>query len=219
VELLTAAFAGMQHAMHAMAQPLTLLHSRLYLASSAAFDREQVQKLIADTTGDVDHLSMVFRLMQQLVHTHCAEALIKDIPCSSWTGRLPLDAEAVFAGGQLTFNIEIPADLPMVRIDPTRTRQAILDMLSIAGQLSRHHDRIRCVADVRESAVAFRVEAFGADERQHHEMYLDDITQLRLALADACSVSQGGSFKYTLRPLVLTLELPLAHPATAINPK
>jgi hypothetical protein len=251
--------AGLGHALHAMAQPLTLLQSRLYLAGEETLDQLQARQLVADASDDVERLSMLFRMTQRLVQLDGSDWLrLEGVSCASWIDRLEPDAEAMFAGWQLRFEVRIGLPrpqasvlsqalsqaLPQVRIDPERTREAILDLLAVARDTAATEDTVICSVRPRDAMVecAFTL-ASNAYEDQPEELgseqhaleqdgsgqpgskqprseqprsELPDVAMLRLALATAISLRQQGSCRYQKEPFALMMGLPVAHPRSVL---
>jgi hypothetical protein len=158
--------------------------------------------------------------MQELVQLQSVAAEIAPVPLASILSALADDAEVVFAGGDVTFELRTssasnpPATAklstpPIVDADPRRTRHALMSILHAVREWARPGSAILCSVawDQQWAEVMFRpndpVDASFDD-------HLDDVARLRLVLAKANALSQRSLFAAGEEPFAISIKLPVA---------
>ena len=219
-------YASLLDAMHAMAQPLTLLSSHFYLAGPATGPvSEQLQN---DAVRGLEYLCTLFRLMQELVHVQSSPAQPAVVPAEVILDSLEADAEAIFAGSGHRFALcrpapgataavapekpwrtgLPPASMPRLTADPKRTRLALVSMLHLARAGAHPGSAVSCHCDfdARWLRLRLRPEQVSGSAL---EGSFDEVTRLHLALARANTLGQGAVFCLATQPFALVLELPV----------
>ncbi len=207
--------------MHALAQPITVLHSYFYLAQSAGAANPGTRQLIADGTTAVEHLSTLFRLMQELVHVQSSEAHVAAVAFSSLLGLLAEDAEAIFAGTGLRLELQTDPDpslsfvpppderLLTVCVDPKRTRHALRSMLHIVRECSQRNSTVSCSLSAEDGWLSLSIAPQTLGEAASADCF-DEGMRLHLALARANILGQQAVFSLSTQPVVLAIRLPIA---------
>jgi len=211
-------YACLKEAMHAMAQPITLLRSHLYLMRASDSGHIVSQQHLADADLGMERLCIVFRLMQELVQLQSMAAEISPVPLASILSMLADDAEVVLAGSDLTFRLQAgpapdtsaqPESIapPVVDADLRRTRHALMSMLHTVRDGARAGSAILCsvVWDERWAELILKPEdpAGALLPNQLH-----DVARLRLVLAKANALSQRALF--AAEPFAISIKLPVA---------
>ncbi len=224
--------ASLLDGMHALAQPITVLHSYFYLAQSAGAANPAQRQLIADGATAIEHLCTLFRLMQELVHVQSAEAHPSAVPLSYLLGSLAEDAEVVFAGTGLRLEVESRLEpglrppaydqtelLPML-VDPRRTRHAIRSMLHIVRECSQRNSAVRSTLSAEDGWLTLCI-APQTPVQAAPEDCFDEQTRLHLALARANILGQQAVFTLSSQPFALSIRMPMAnqepHPASSLT--
>lgn len=139
--------------MHAAAQPLTLLQSRLYLALARNASAGAEDPLLDAAASELETLCSLFRLLQQLLHLESAPAKISATPLADLAAALVEDAEVVFAGSETRLRVQLfmpvasgraalpqtkeiadVAAMPCLQVDAARTRTALSQILAAARE-------------------------------------------------------------------------------------
>ncbi|HEY0784898.1 MAG TPA: hypothetical protein VGD62_03445 [Acidobacteriaceae bacterium] len=201
--------ATLRDGMHSMAQPLTRLQARLYLALTNEGTNEGTRELLVEAGADLDRLCLLFALTRQVLSLDSTAARSSGEALAGVLDPLPMDAEAILAGTDLTLELRVERSLPAVRMDRGRTREALSDMLRLARAAGRPGSAVLCPVTVQGEWVEIAMEAQGAEA-----VVLDETARLRLALARANVESQGGCFCYSAAPFRVALRLPRAETET-----
>ena len=146
-------YEGLLTGMHAAAQPLTLLQSRLYLALARNASAGAEDPLLDAAASELETLCSLFRLLQQLLHLESAPAKIAATPLADVAAALVEDAEVVFAGSETRLRVQLfmpvasgraalpqtkeiadVAAMPCLQVDAARTRTALSQILAAARE-------------------------------------------------------------------------------------
>jgi hypothetical protein len=215
-------YASLLDGMHALAQPITVLHSYFYLAQPSGAGNPGQRQLIADGTSAIEHLCTLFRLMQELVHVQSSEAHLSEVPLSSLIGSLAEDAEVVFAGTGLQLDVQHDPDVGLsssaftfsglvaVQVDPKRTRHAMRSMLHIVRECSQRNSVVRCSLSGEHGWLSLGIAPQTPVEAAPEDCF-DEGARLHLALAKANILGQQAIFSLTTQPFALSIRLPMAE--------
>ncbi len=129
--------------MHLLAQPLTMLETRLYLALGQPGLPAEAAQALASIEDDLQELCGSFRLMQQLLRLETAATHLAEVS-ASWLGLLLAEAaEIALAGSSIVLRCDPDAFLSgrlraaRVRLDQERTREAMRQVLCVAAELAQ----------------------------------------------------------------------------------
>jgi len=213
-------YACLREAMHAMAQPITLLRSHFYLARESNAGTLVLQEHLADADSGMERLCAVFRLMQELVQLQSVAAELSVVPLASILSALTDDAEVVLAGSGLTFRLQTglipnpqqrsdPMPPPAVEADARRARHALMSMLHTVREGARPGSAVLCGVgwDGRWAEVILQPED---PVGEFLEDSLNDVARLRLALAKANALSQRALFARGPGAYAISIKLPVA---------
>jgi hypothetical protein len=212
--------AALSNAMHAMAQPMTLIRSHFYLVRAGGPEVQLSQTNLDDAEAAMEKLCTIFRLTQQLVRLQGAGVIPMATPLSAILNSLVEDAEAVFAGTRLrldlTFESEpgkqqaavYPGDLPLVESNSKFTRQALLSMLQVLRDLAEAQTDVSCHVSIERQWAVLNLSTAPSLELPMQDR-LTELTRLQIALANAAAVSQGADFGLDADLSALFLKLPL----------
>jgi hypothetical protein len=197
--------ANLLQAIHAAAQPLTILRAGLGNSEADQISLEALRELTTHSAAEVERLCLFFSYIQQFVIT-------ESFPPHLAVAELPPLLEHVVDGVGLLFEtsgmhltIELPGACPSVLIDSARTPQALSSVLLLAHSLSRSQDTVQLLVSWSASEVKLIVEnqnacvkSFNAEEN------------LSIALAESNIRSQKGTFSYTTNPFRVQIQLATA---------
>jgi signal transduction histidine kinase len=194
--------------LHAMAQPLTMLRAAievLALPQSAGIDRQRYLEISA---GAVERTCKVFAHLQDLVTVSAVAA--DRMRFNLWEVIAPLIEDRrklLELSGVAVAAVGNESWVPVVG-DADRTEQALAAALEIAGDLASKGDVIQLSGTVAEGRLELRLE-----NTRCHGRRVDSVAKLRMALAEANIVSQGGTYKVAEDPFRVYLALPAEVPA------
>jgi hypothetical protein len=205
--------AGLLEGMHALAQPLTLLRSLLYLGNPGG----SVQ-LFNDVAAGVEDVCTVVRLMQGLIQLDGVAAQLEEVPVAEVLRSIAEHAEAVLAGTGM--RLDLAGDLvdqafgtaaargPRVQSDRKRTAHALAGMVHVAREAAAGGTNIACVLLRDGNSVTISVGPIVPSESFTYAS-MDEVTRLYLAFARANITSQQATFRVATDPLTMSVTLPL----------
>jgi len=144
---------------HELGRPLGAIHSAIEALQSGADDDPRLRdELLAGMNDEVGRLR---RLLDDLAHLHDQilgglELARRPTPLSSWlSGLLPTYRQAALSKG-LRWQADVPADLPVVPVDPDRLGQALGNLLTNAIKYTNPDGQVSVTAG-----------------REDHEVWID----------------------------------------------
>jgi signal transduction histidine kinase len=158
---------------HELGRPLGALRSAIQaLAGGAAQD----PKLLADlTTGMDDETARLQHLLEDLAHLHdqvlgTLELEYQPLELSDWLPKVLRPWQEAARDKHLTWQIEIPPDLPEISADPIRLASVVENLVSNAIKYTQSGGRVSISAGVEIEGIYIRVQDNGsgiaADEQQ-----------------------------------------------------
>jgi light-regulated signal transduction histidine kinase (bacteriophytochrome) len=199
-------YANMATALHAMAQPLTVVRSAVVAAAAPGVNASDQRQYLDILSEQVERTCGLFQSLQQLVAVNQIKA-----------ERAPIEVSRLLApvveSQTLTYNalgVEIQAVIPdglrPMLGDMDRTLQALFAALQIAGSVSSASDVIELFVTSRNGFVELIVQ-----NRRAHGRRLNSSERLSMVLAEANIRSQQGEFEYAEDPFCVSLMLPVLN--------
>ena len=199
----------MRNGLHALAQPITLLHSYFYLAGLEAKRGSQLPQHFADAAAGVEHLCTLFRIVQEILHMQGAPLQSASVSAERAIAPLLENAEAVLAGSgsRLLLPYQVSLSGPHVAIDAKLLRQAWTSLLHVVREACPPNSAIRCSFALEPGQW---VVCLAPSRSKTSPVSFDDASQLHLALAAISLKRQGGKLERTEDPFSLLAHLPVA---------
>jgi signal transduction histidine kinase len=196
---------GLRGAMHAMAQPLTVLQSRVEAALLLSETSELGVELLHTIAEEVDRLCALLHPLQFLVTARSHAEATAPTTLHQLLGSVFEDVRPLFDESGVTLSIDVQMGMPQVMIDAKCTRESLLMTLLAARSISSAGDAVEAGACLNDGAVEVRVHASGPRQAP-----LSAPFELNMALAEARTLGQQGEFSLTLHPYHVCIRLPLA---------
>ena len=204
--------ATMRRGMHALAQPITLLHSYFYLARLDAGRGVQMPQHFEDAGAAVEHLCTLFHLMQEILHGRSGPLQIANVSLEQAIAPLLEGAEAVLAGSGSWLlpppEWKATPSAPLVAADPKLLRQAWTSMLHVVRESCRPGSEIRCSFSRQADCWAV---CLAPSRLKASPVLFDEASKLHLALATISLQRQGGELHRADDPFSLHAHLPVAE--------
>ncbi len=199
--------AALLEGFHAMAQPLTILQSRIESELLAAARSEAGTAFLVALAGEVERLCLLLRPLQQLLAARTANEPSR-CAIDLWELLSPIlgDFALFFANAAITFEIVPPARaLPLVLAAPDTLREIAGAMLSSAAAVAAAEDWVQCRFEAFQDAVILSV-----SNRSSCARPVPVLTEIHLALAGVRAFGQGAELVFSQAPFALRLLLPAA---------
>jgi signal transduction histidine kinase len=158
---------------HELGRPLGAIRSAIQaLAGGAGKDPQLMQDL---TDGMEDQAARLQHLLDDLAHLHdqvlgTLELDYQSIAMSEWLEKVLRPWQEVAASKHLRWHVEIPADLPIITIDPHRLASALENLVSNAIKYTPSGGEVAVSALVNDAEVLLRVSdngsGIGTDEQE-----------------------------------------------------
>ncbi len=191
--------------MHAMAQPLTVLQSRVEAALLLSDTSEPAVELLHTIAEEVDRLCALLHPLQFLVTARDHAELTEPTSLDRLLGAVLEDVRPLFVESGLLLRSRVQPMLPKVMVAAGPTRETLLMILLAARSISSAGDTIEAAARLSEGVVEV-----GLSNSGPHQSALSALFELNMALAEARVLGQQGEFSLTLHPFNVCMRLPLA---------
>jgi len=198
--------ANMAEALHAIAQPLTILRSSVAAAATVGIDPIKQRRYLELSTQQVERLCSQFECIQDLVIASQTQAECAPIELSGLLAAVVRDKQAELKTSGIELRVVIPGSLPAVLGDATRTLQALLAGLKMAASVSIAGDEVDLLANAGNGYLDLVVRSGRTRGRS-----LNSSERLGLFLAEMNILSQQGKYECTDDPFRVVLRLPLQN--------
>lgn len=191
-------------ALHAMAQPLTVLRGALGALMVLGTSASDADRYVAHSHTQVERLCSLMSGMRILLDSFQFDATC--VPTNLWelVASTVENADSSWRQSGVRISIAEAENEFQVLADPARMEQAIHAVLTAVSTASSQDSEICLAVDRRDGFADLKVHATHADEKK-----LTAIDRLRLSVAEASIRSQKGLFEYLSDPLRISLKLPL----------
>ena len=196
---------GLRGAMHAMAQPLTVLQSRVEAALLLRETSDSGVELLHTIAEEVDRLCALLHPLQFLVTARSQAEATAPTTLHQLLGSVFEDVRPLFEESGMTLSIDVQPGMPQVMIAAKCTRETLLMVLLAARSISSPGDVVEVGACLADGAVEVQVHTCGPRQSS-----LSAPFELNMALAEARTLGQQGEFILTLHPFHVCMRLPLA---------
>jgi hypothetical protein len=191
-------------ALHAMAQPLTVLRGALGALKLRGTSTSEADRYIDLSNVQVERVCSLMSSMHDLLDQHqfdavCVPTCLRDLMVSIIENEVP---SLQRAGLRVSFT-EVDREI-QVLADSARTEQAMHAVLNAIATASSRDDEIDLKVDLHDGFADVVVEARYGDEGK-----LATVERLCLSIAETAVKSQNGHFAYLANPLRISLKLPL----------
>jgi signal transduction histidine kinase len=197
-------YANMATALHAMAQPLTVLRSAVISAAAPAANPSDQRRYLEISAEQVERACRLFQSLQQLLVAHQMEAELAPVELAVLLPPVIENQTATLKEADVEMQAVIPDGLRPVLGDMDRTLQALFGVLQIAASVSRPGDVVEFVVTPRKKFVELVVQ-----NRRAHGRRLTSTDRLNLILAETNIRSQQGEVELAEDPFRASLLLPL----------
>jgi signal transduction histidine kinase len=201
---------------HELGRPLGALRSAIHaLAGGASRDAQ----LLADLTQGMDEeTARLQRLLEDVTHLYGQtlgrlELSLESLALSEWLPRILLPWQAAAQEKNLTWQVDISPDLPIIQADPARLTQVVGNLLSNAIQYTPSGKSVWVAAAPAEGGIAIQVRDDGLGISPEEQVkiftpfYRGDqgrrIKQgmgLGLSIANDLAVAHGGKITLSSQP-------------------
>ena len=201
--------SSIRHGMHALAQPITLLHSYFYLAGLEAERGTPMPQHFADAADGIAHLYTLFHLVQEIVRVQGTSLQVASVSADRAIAPLLEDAEAVLAGTGLRLLLAepVPSCGPLVAVDLKLLRQAWTSLLHVVREACCARSAIRCSFFQQAS---HWVVCLAPVCSKTSPIEFDEASKLHLALGALSLEKQGACLKQAYDPFSLLAHFPVA---------
>ena len=195
--------AALMDGFHAMAQPLTILQSRIECQMLSRAQPEASPELFEALASEVERLCSLLRPLQQIVtaRARCEPRR----PTDAWRLLAPIleDFARLFANAAVALEIVPGArPLPFVYAAPDQLREIVTAMLSAAAAAATAGDQVSLRFGTSDRGVTIEVA-----NRSPHPRPISALLQLGLALAGVRALGQGGELVLLHAPFHVRLLL------------
>lgn len=197
-------YASMATALHAMAQPLTVVRSAVVAAAAPGVNAADQRHYLDLLTEQVERTCGLFQSLQQLVVVNQIKAERAPIEVSRLLAPVVESQTLTYKTLGVEIQAVIPDGLRPMLADMDRTLQALFAALQIAGSVSSAGDVIELFVTSQNGFVELVVQ-----NRRAHRRRLNSSERLSLVLAEANIRSQQGEFECAEDPFCVSLMLPV----------
>ena len=188
-------------ALHAIAQPLTVLQVRLDPTVTEEMNAEELRTLMADSAGQVGRLCNLFGYMQGFIVAHNTEPDFSEQDVGVMLEHVAEGMSLFYQEAQKKLCLRLPKDRQLVVVDQKRVYQALSRILLVAFEVSLAGDVVELTGTPCSEGVRIVV--------RKRETYraLGKESALKLALAEANIERQGGKLTWSAEPFHVEIEL------------
>jgi signal transduction histidine kinase len=203
-EKLEILYANLSDALHALAQPLTILRASLWASTSPGISATEHQRYLNSSAKQVDRACDLFRCLQEFVHVSKDPAACAPVELSNLLFPIIEDQKVLLHDLGAELKVVVPEGIPAVSIDKVRTEQALFAILQIANSLTAAGDVLEVSVFLRDERVEIVIQNQNACATR-----LTALDRLSLALAEAKLHSQQGEYEYSEGSFGVRLTLPI----------
>jgi len=196
-------FRSLMSALHAAAQPLTVLRVRLDEDRLSSLDPEEIRRTALEAIAPVERLCALVSGMQQLVTAEYLEPRPTEVDALALVRSTIEGLDLFFAEKGMELESLVPAGNAMMQIDGKRLEEALATSLLLMQSISHPGDRIQVHAGCSDGALRC---TFANETRSIEKLSSDH--QLSASIAECDVRTQGGSYVLSLTPLNIELSLP-----------
>ena len=222
---------------HELGRPLGAIRSAIQaLAGGAGKDPQLLQDL---TTGMDDQAARLQHLLDDLAHLHdqllgTLELDFQPVALSDWLPKLLRPWQEAAQAKHLIWQIDIPADLPVIPIDPDRIASAVENLVTNAIKYTQSGGMVTVSTMVEGPEVLIRItdngSGVGVDEQQkifdpfyrgNQGKRFKQGMGLGLSIARDVVEAHGGKIILESEPgkgSTFTIHLPLVRTESAVTP-
>jgi hypothetical protein len=188
-------------ALHAIAQPLTVLQVRLDPAVAEEMDAVELRTLVAESSQQVERLCNLFGFMQGFIVAQVTEPDLSEQDVGLILDHVAEGMSLFYHEGGKSLRLRLPDKRQVVLVDRTRMYQALSRILLVAFEVSLANDIVELTASLTGNEVSIVI--------RNLETYraLGKESALKLALAEANIERQGGSLTWTAEPFRVEIAL------------
>lgn len=197
---------GFAQALHAMAQPLTVLLGTLGALKMRGASGPDAGRYLEMSHTQVERLCGLMTGVQCLLdQVQCDPVCIPVNLCQVIASILEDEDSNLWRSGLRMSVAKLDGDV-QVLADQGRTKHAVQAILRAISGISSKGDEIYFKVDPHDGFADLMVHVINADGKR-----LSSIERLHLSLAETSIRSQQGHFEFWPEPLRITLKLPLHH--------
>ena len=200
---------GLLDGMHAMAQPLTILQSRIESAMLLEEDGGAAPELLDTMAGEVERLGALLHSLQQLVAARSWHEAASPVEPRVLLDPVLEEVATLFDRCGLPLDLDLEAALPPVLVAPGPMRQILLTVLLAAQSMADRGDQMNISVGAARDAVELRVQNRSGHARPHRAS-LSAPFRLSMAIAEVRTLGQQGDFLLETDPFDVRIRLPLA---------
>jgi|GEM_PF-3239181 Osmosensitive K+ channel histidine kinase len=204
----------LDNGLHAMAQPLTVLRGvwgAMQLRGDAVAEHSRYLNLSIE---QIERLCQMLSGLRGLLDVVQSDAAIKSVNLWEVVETLTADLGTQFVDAGIRVTANEPEQPTIVNGDRERTEDALRAVLTTALRLSSPDQRVQIEIQRGDRFADIRVHAGDANNNG-----INSANRLNLALAEANTLSQRGSFKYETDPFSVSMKLPLVTWANDVQVK
>jgi len=197
-------FANMSEGLHAMAQPLTILRASVAASAALGIDPLKQRRYLDLSTQQMERACSLFEVLQDLVIASQIEADRATIKLADLLAAVAKDQGIAFQAAGVELRMVTSSELPTIRGDANRTRQALSAVLKLAASVSVAGDVVKLLASVRDAHVELIIQ----NDRVHGKP-LNSSERLSLSLVQVNILSQQGEYEHAEDPFCTRMALPI----------
>lgn len=191
-------------ALHAMAQPLTVLRGALGALILRETSTARADRYLELSNAQVERLCSMMSGMHMLIDNFQFDAVCAPTNLRELIASIVENEDSRLHRPGLRISVGEVNHEARVLTDPVRTQHAIHAVLAALSTASSDGGEIYLTVDQRDGFADLMVHATDADEKK-----LTSVDRLRLSVAEASIRSQHGLFECLADPLRVLLKLPL----------
>jgi len=201
-------FSNLSQALHAAAQPLSILRAGLGNPYIEEMTLEDLREIAVGSAIEVERLCMLFNYLQHFVSTESKKPELIRMPILKLVADAVEGVDLLFNAGGVSLRSTIPATCPLVLINRARTQEALSSVLLSAFKISCRTDTVELIVSA-DPAAASQILVQNVDA---HVTALSIEVSLALGLAESLFRSQLGTMCWSLQPFIVRIELLKSSP-------
>ena len=205
---LEALFSNLSQALHATAQPLSILRAGLGNQLLEGMSAEDLRELASSSAIEIERVCNLFNYLQHFVSAESSKPELSAMSISTVVAHDVEGVELLFKQGGISLRTRFPDASQRALINRTSTLEALSSVLLTALGLSRREDTVELSIST-DPAVAVQILVQNVNAQV---TTLSTEASLAMALAESLFRSQQGTMSWSLQPFAVQIELLRALP-------
>jgi len=194
--------SNLSRAIHAAAQPLTILRCSLSKDQADRMSLVELRGLAAASAMEIERVCSYFNFLQQFVASESLKPQLSAMRIAPLVSYATDGFNLLFEGDGIFLRSMVADSCQSVMIDRARTLQALSSVMLVAHGVSHVGDTIEVIVSTPSSLV---VRIVVSNAHSYSEAMNEDAC-LRMALAETSIRSQQGTLSWCLKPFRVQIE-------------